>query len=66
MSSIRLLITDQSNGNVIAMDAPRRGEHVKNGVTTLLPPNKDACEAIKAILRDKSKLGLKGGVMANG
>ena len=63
--SIKFTVTDRATGEVIKFDAPRRGEHVgKDGVTKLLNPSKDACDGIKAMLKARSKLGVRGGVLA--
>lgn len=66
MNAIRFTVTDRSTGEVITAAAPRRGEHVEKGVTKLLAPSKEACEGIKAMLRARSKLGITGGVLADG
>ena len=62
--TIRFTLIDRTTGQSKSVDAPRRGEHVKNGQTHLLPANKDACDNLRAAIKGVTKLGLRGGVLA--
>lgn len=62
--SIRITVKDRSTGETLRLDAPRRGEHVKDGKTTLLPPNKDEVANVIAVLKGRSVLGMRGGCLA--
>lgn len=56
--SIRFTITDRATGETIKLDAPVRKEFTKDGVTKVLPPSREACENLKAVIKGRSKLGL--------
>lgn len=62
--SIRFKLTNPETGVVTTVDAPRRGEFVKDGVVKQLQPSNVDCEATLAIIRSASKLGQPGGILA--
>ena len=62
--SIRFTLTNRKTGAVTTVDAPRRGEHVKDGKVNILQPAKAEVEGLCAVLKGRSKLGLRGGVLA--
>lgn len=62
--SIRFKLTNPNTGAVTTVDAPRRGEFVKNNVVKQLQPSNADCQATLAIIKSASKLGQPGGVLA--
>ena len=56
--SIRFNITDKTTGESMLVDAPRRGEYVKEGQRRLAAPDAAACANIKALIKDRSRLVL--------
>lgn len=54
--SIRFSITDKHTGEVMTVEAPKRGEYVKEGQRRLAAPDAEACDHLKALIKDRSRL----------
>lgn len=55
--SIRFTLINRTTGVATTVEAPRRGEFVKDGTVKVLPPSAAACETLRAAIRDTTKLG---------
>ena len=61
---MRFNIRDRATGERIVVDAPVRREAVLKGKgRVLLPPNKSEVDDLKAVLKARSVLGLRGGCL---
>ena len=61
--SIRFTLTNRNTGAVTTVDAPRRGEHVKDGVVKVLQPSARDCNTLMQDIKSITKLGAKGAVL---
>lgn len=61
---IRWTFKDRATGEPVTIENPRRGEHVKDGKVNILQPAKAEVEGLCAVLKGRSKLGMRGGALA--
>lgn len=62
--SIRFTLTDHATGQTKTIDAPRRGEFVKDGVVKTLPPAREQANNLMATIKAVTKLGQTGGCLS--
>lgn len=62
--SIRFTLTNRNNGIITTVDAPRRGEHIKDGSVKVLQPTARDCNTLMQDIKHITKLGEKGGILA--
>lgn len=58
---IRITTTDRSTGEALTIVPPARKEYVKNGKRHTVEPD---VSDVMAVLKARTKLGLRGGVLA--